>query len=104
MPTYHTGLAMPRPLAPTHPPPRPHCFSPLPPHDAPNHAHLQSSITRDAFEELAGDFFKRAAAPLQRILQRNNLTSADVDAVELLGGGTRVPRLQVRQAGPRPHA
>lgn len=43
---------------------------------------------------MAGDYWQRAAAPLQRILARNNLTAADLDAVELIGGGTRVPRLQ----------
>lgn len=54
----------------------------------------QASITREEFETLAGDYWQRAAAPLERILKRNNLTAADLDAVELLGGGTRVPKLQ----------
>eukprot|EP00955_Chlamydomonas_euryale_P042603 352370-Chlamydomonas_euryale.AAC.2 len=56
---------------------------------------FQSSITRDAFEALAGDFFDRAAAPLRRVLERSGLSIDDIDAVELLGGGSRVPRLQV---------
>lgn len=55
---------------------------------------FQSTITRDEFEALAGDFFERAKAPLIRLLKRNGLKPADVDAVELLGGGSRVPRLQ----------
>ena len=42
----------------------------------------------------AGDFFERAAAPLKELLRRNNVTSADVAAVELLGGSSRVPRLK----------
>lgn len=42
----------------------------------------------------AGDFWERAAAPLRTLLERNNLTSADVSAVELLGGTSRVPRLK----------
>lgn len=54
----------------------------------------QSSITREEFESLAGDFFARAAEPLVRIIARNNLTAADLSAVELLGGGSRVPKLQ----------
>lgn len=33
-------------------------------------------------------------APLVQLLQRNKLSPKDVDAVELLGGGSRVPRLQ----------
>ncbi|KXZ47053.1 hypothetical protein GPECTOR_38g290 [Gonium pectorale] len=55
---------------------------------------FQSSITREQFETLAADFFERAVAPLRRILERNKLQPGDVDAVELLGGGSRVPRLQ----------
>lgn len=42
----------------------------------------------------AGDFFKTAAAPLVRLVERNGLSAKDVNAVELLGGGSRVPRLQ----------
>lgn len=33
-------------------------------------------------------------APLSRLLARNKLTAKNVDAVELLGGGSRVPRVQ----------
>jgi hypoxia up-regulated 1 len=33
-------------------------------------------------------------APLTKLLARNKLTAKDVDAVELLGGGSRVPKLQ----------
>jgi hypoxia up-regulated 1 len=53
-----------------------------------------SHITREKFEELAGDLFARAAEPLQRLVTTNNLTMDDISAVELLGGGTRVPRMQ----------
>lgn len=33
-------------------------------------------------------------APLIKLLERNKLSAKDVDAVELLGGGSRVPKLQ----------
>jgi molecular chaperone DnaK (HSP70) len=33
-------------------------------------------------------------APVRELLARNNLTAADVDAIELLGGTSRVPRLK----------
>ena len=55
---------------------------------------FRSSIKRQEFEDLAGDFFEHAARPLQQILQRNGLTAADIQAVELLGGGSRIPKLQ----------
>ncbi|KAL3157632.1 hypothetical protein ABBQ32_012079 [Trebouxia sp. C0010 RCD-2024] len=55
---------------------------------------FRSSIKRQQLEELAGDFFQRAAKPLQKLLQRNGLAPTDVHAVELLGGGSRIPKLQ----------
>ncbi|PSC68342.1 heat shock 70 kDa 17 isoform A [Micractinium conductrix] len=55
---------------------------------------FRATITREKFEELAGDFWTKAAAPLRTLLERNNLTAGDVAAVELLGGTSRVPRLK----------
>lgn len=55
---------------------------------------FSSSITREAFEQMAGDFFQRAAVPLLTILERNNLTATDVANIEMVGGGVRVPKLQ----------
>uniref|UniRef100_A0A383VU00 Uncharacterized protein n=1 Tax=Tetradesmus obliquus TaxID=3088 RepID=A0A383VU00_TETOB len=55
---------------------------------------FQSSIKREEFEAMAGDYWKRVAAPLTKLLARNKLAAKDVDAVELLGGGSRVPKLQ----------
>lgn len=59
-----------------------------------NGVDFRSRITREDFEAIAGDFFARAAAPLQSLLQRNPGAAKNLSAVELLGGGTRVPRLQ----------
>jgi len=55
---------------------------------------FSSKITRKEFDNLAADFFERAKKPLVEILERNNLSVANLDGVELLGGGTRVPKLQ----------
>lgn len=55
---------------------------------------FRSGIKRQDFEDLAGNFFERAAEPLQHLLQRNGLSAGDVHAVELLGGGSRIPKLQ----------
>lgn len=55
---------------------------------------FRSNIKRQDFEDLAGSFFERAAKPLQHLLQRNGLSAGDVHAVELLGGGSRIPKLQ----------
>ena len=55
---------------------------------------FRSSIKRQEMEDLAGDFFERAVKPLQHILQRNGLSAEDIHGVELLGGGSRIPKLQ----------
>ncbi|CAL8469535.1 g9076 [Coccomyxa elongata] len=55
---------------------------------------FRSRITREQFEGLAGDFFARAAAPLKALLERSGLRAGDLQAVELLGGGSRVPAVQ----------
>ncbi|KAG1675493.1 hypothetical protein FOA52_001792 [Chlamydomonas sp. UWO 241] len=55
---------------------------------------LRGSITRPEFEALSPRFFERAAAPLARLLARAGLKVSDLDLVELLGGGTRVPGVQ----------
>lgn len=55
---------------------------------------FRSSITREKFEELCGDLWGRALNPLRRVLADTNLTVAELDAVELIGGATRVPKLQ----------
>eukprot|EP00897_Mesotaenium_endlicherianum_P006776 jgi/Mesen1/6126/ME000313S05248 len=55
---------------------------------------FRTSITRSKFEELCGDLWARAVLPLKDVLADANVSVADLEAVELLGGATRVPRLQ----------
>lgn len=59
-----------------------------------NDIDFASSITREQFETLAGDFFDQAKEPLQRILDRNDVDISGIGSIELIGGGTRVPRLE----------
>lgn len=53
-----------------------------------------STRHREQFEGIAGDFFSRAAKPLTAVLDRSGLKPGDIKAVELLGGGSRVPKVQ----------
>lgn len=48
----------------------------------------------DGVAHCAGNFFERAKQPLLELVQRNNLTKGDIAAVELLGGGSRVPKVK----------
>ena len=43
---------------------------------------------------MAQPFISRAVKPLEEILERNELAVQDLSAVELLGGGSRVPAVK----------
>ena len=55
---------------------------------------LSMHITRAQFEELCDDLMERAVAPVHSALATANLTLDDVTAIELIGGGMRVPKVQ----------
>lgn len=55
---------------------------------------FRGRITREEFEGLVSNVWERAVAPVTEILQRNNLTTDNLSAVELLGGCSRVPRVK----------
>lgn len=56
--------------------------------------HLQLTITRAKFEELADKLIARCRNPIMRALEDAKLKSADIDEVVLVGGSTRIPRVQ----------
>jgi len=56
--------------------------------------HLQVTITRAKFEQLCADLFDRLRAPVVKALQDAKVTPEDIDEVVLVGGSTRMPRVQ----------
>ncbi|MEN6427595.1 MAG: molecular chaperone DnaK [Phycisphaerales bacterium] len=62
--------------------------------DASGPKHLQISITRSKFESLCDSVFERLKAPCVRALQDAKLRPADVAEVLLVGGSTRIPKVQ----------
>jgi len=56
--------------------------------------HLQMSLTRDMLEELSADLVARTLKICQRTLGDAGLESSEVDAVILVGGQTRMPKVQ----------
>ncbi len=56
--------------------------------------HLTMSITRAKFEQLVEKLVKRCAKPCEIALSDAKLKPADVDEVVLVGGMTRMPRIQ----------
>jgi L1 cell adhesion molecule like protein len=53
-----------------------------------------SSITRAKFENLCDDIFKRIMAPIDKVLQDSKLSKSQISDVVLVGGSTRVPKIQ----------
>ncbi|MBA0870579.1 hypothetical protein Goshw_014384, partial [Gossypium schwendimanii] len=57
---------------------------------------FRSTITREKFEELCGDLWDKSLMPVKELLKHSGLQADDIYAVELIGGATRVPKLQVK--------
>ncbi|XP_075548772.1 hypoxia up-regulated Grp170 co-chaperone protein isoform X2 [Dermacentor variabilis] len=51
-------------------------------------------ITRVEFEEISDDLFKRVAAPIHMALSSAGMTLGEIDQVIVVGGSTRIPRVQ----------
>ena len=59
---------------------------------------VSSMMKRAEFEELAQELISRVEAPLQKALDEAGMTIEDIDAVEMVGGSTRIPALKERIA------
>jgi len=55
---------------------------------------LSFLITRTEFEEMATPLLDRVTTPIKEALEFAGLTVADLDAVELIGGAQRIPKIQ----------
>eukprot|EP00010_Vexillifera_abyssalis_P001096 CAMPEP_0201560938 /NCGR_PEP_ID=MMETSP0173_2-20130828/78527_1 /ASSEMBLY_ACC=CAM_ASM_000268 /TAXON_ID=218659 /ORGANISM="Vexillifera sp., Strain DIVA3 564/2" /LENGTH=908 /DNA_ID=CAMNT_0047975403 /DNA_START=31 /DNA_END=2755 /DNA_ORIENTATION=- len=51
-------------------------------------------IDRETFLSLNTHLLKRVITPLQHVLAESQLRTDQIDAIEILGGGTRIPRIQ----------
>lgn len=59
-----------------------------------NAKHLQIAITRSEFEKLIDPLVDRCRTPVEQAMQDANLNPADIDEIVLVGGSTRVPKVQ----------
>jgi molecular chaperone DnaK len=74
--------------------------------DASGPKHLVMTLTRAKLEALVGDLVERTIPPCKQAIQDAGVTPADIDEVVLVGGQTRMPRVQavVTQVfGKQPH-
>jgi molecular chaperone DnaK len=56
--------------------------------------HLQTSLTRAKLETLVEDLIQKTVEPVQKALADAKLNPSDIDQVILVGGQTRMPRVQ----------
>jgi molecular chaperone DnaK len=56
--------------------------------------HLNVSLTRAKFEQLVDDLIQRTIPPMQQALKDAGLDPKSVDEVILVGGSTRIPKIQ----------
>lgn len=56
--------------------------------------HLVRSLTKAKFEQLADRLFQRMMEPCKRALSNSGLKISEIDEVILVGGSTRIPRVQ----------
>lgn len=58
-----------------------------------------TQLSKAKFEQLADPIFKRTLEPLNRLLQDAKMSKSDIDEIVLVGGTTRIPRIQELLSG-----
>ncbi|MFM6943271.1 MAG: molecular chaperone DnaK [Aquirufa sp.] len=56
--------------------------------------HLVRSLSKAKFEQLADSLIQRTLEPCKRAMKNAGYTNSDIDEVILVGGSTRIPRIQ----------
>jgi len=55
---------------------------------------FSETFTRARFEELNIDLFRNTLKPVQKVLEDSGLKKSDIDEIVLVGGSTRIPKVQ----------
>ena len=56
--------------------------------------HLVKTLTRSKFDQLTETLVKRSMAPVEKALKDAGISKSDIDEVILVGGSTRIPKIQ----------
>src|SRR5690348_14456566 len=62
--------------------------------DASGPKHLSLKLTRARFEQMCEDIFQRSVGPVKQALKDAGVEPGKIDEVVLVGGSTRIPRVQ----------
>uniref|UniRef100_A0A7S2RAJ3 Uncharacterized protein n=1 Tax=Eucampia antarctica TaxID=49252 RepID=A0A7S2RAJ3_9STRA len=55
---------------------------------------LSETLTRARFEELNNDLFKKTLGPVGKVMDDSDVSKSEVDEIVLVGGSTRIPKVQ----------
>merc|ERR1712146_460513 len=55
---------------------------------------LSETLTRARFEELCNDLFKNTLGPVKQVMEDSGMKKSEIDEVVLVGGSTRIPKVQ----------
>merc|ERR1712227_1012001 len=55
---------------------------------------LSETLTRARFEEINNDLFKNTLGPVKQVLEDSGLKKNQIDEIVLVGGSTRIPKIQ----------
>merc|ERR1712187_458094 len=55
---------------------------------------LSETLTRARFEEINSDLFKNTLGPVKQVLEDSGIQKSEVDEIVLVGGSTRIPKVQ----------
>ncbi|CAB1098258.1 HSP70 [Ectocarpus sp. CCAP 1310/34] len=53
-----------------------------------------STVTRTSFEAASKDLFERVTGPIDRALEQAGMKLSDIQEVEIIGGGSRIPKVR----------
>jgi len=53
-----------------------------------------ASITRARFEDICNDYFENTLKPVEQVLNDSKLSKSQIDEIVLVGGSTRIPKIQ----------
>jgi molecular chaperone DnaK len=56
--------------------------------------HLVKKLTRSKFEQLVDDLVRRTLEPCRKAVEDSGVSVSDIDEIILVGGSTRIPRIQ----------
>ncbi|MGC2231838.1 MAG: Hsp70 family protein, partial [Candidatus Acidiferrum sp.] len=56
--------------------------------------HMQQKLTRTRFEQLVGDLLDKSMKPVRQALEDAKMSPSDIQEVVMVGGSTRIPKVQ----------